>query len=204
VERVHEEIRWARQRADEKTNQVGRMGLGTGRGILTPSGQDYVDYRDELEAWRRELEALLAIDFVLTNMGRVPAEDVEVTLSIPAELQPSTELPLQPQAPPAMFAATWNNPQLPLSKHTHPDVLVGPELYPADASGVIQATWEVGKLYHGRPLFAHVEADDVSGLLISASCYKQLLSRAGEEIQLRYVVHAANVPEALSGVLILR
>jgi hypothetical protein len=99
VEGVHEEIEWARQRAEEETAQAGLMGLGLGRDISAPSARDYEDYRDKLEAWLRELEDVLAIDFVLTNTGRVPAEDVQVSLDVPAELQPSRDLPLKPQQP---------------------------------------------------------------------------------------------------------
>jgi hypothetical protein len=170
--------------------------------------RDFEEYVRELETWLRELEDFLVVEFVIANTGRAPAEDVEVVVEAPAELRPSEELPEMPDRPRAFTLSTYRSteagaPQIPPSKQTSPDSLIGPSLYGIGAPGGVDAVWEVGKLYHGRPLFTHSDVEEVGGLLISARGYRELLSRAGGTVDLRYTVHAANVPDALRGVLTL-
>ncbi len=88
IDWVHQEIEWAKQQAAANA----RSAWGSGP-ALGPYADDYEDYGSELKAWLQELEDVLVVDFVLTNTGRVPAEDVEVVLELPAKLRPKEELP---------------------------------------------------------------------------------------------------------------
>jgi hypothetical protein len=90
------------------------------------------------------------------------------------------------------------------SKQTSPDSLIGPTINKTSGLGTAEAAWEVGKLYHDRPLFTGSGAYGTGGLLISNTKYRARLSQAGGELQLKYAVRAANVPDTLFGTLVLR
>jgi Putative DNA-binding domain len=200
---VHKEIDWAKAKyaavKGKEARQFGSRHLG-------PSSIDYADYIRSLESWLQKLKELLVVDLVLTNMGRVPAQDVQVVLDVPADLRPREVLPSRPQRPRDFVLSSRTQPASRgvLSKQTSPDSLIGPKIYDTTGLGIAQAVWEVGKLYHDRPLFTRSNADEVGGLLISSEDYCERLSQVGGEVHLKYAVRAANVPETESGVLILR
>lgn len=200
VERIAEEMAWAEERTEAVAGH--RRYIATG-----PFQEDYAQYRQELEAWVSQLADILVVDFVLTNTGRAPAEDVQAALLVPAELRPREGLPEEPERPrsplePAPFAG--GIPAL-VSKQNSPDSLIGPELYAVgNEADETDAMWEVGRLYHDRPLFTDSDREEVSGLFISRSGYEELARRSPEGIRLRYAVRAANVPETLRGCLVLR
>jgi hypothetical protein len=200
---VHEEIEWAKQQAAAKA----RSAWGSGPTFLGPHADDYEDYGSELKAWLQELEDVLVVDFVLTNTGRVPAEDVEVVLEVPAELWPKGELPERPERPRDYLPSPVSTPRhwrIGLTKQNAPDLLIGPEIHSGGNASIAEVVWEVGKLYHDRPLFTRSDADDVGALLISGRDYREYLSRVGGSVRLDYTVRAANVPEAVRGVVVLR
>lgn len=205
-EGVLEEIAWAKAQAATQRAQAAPYFARTTGGL---TAEDFEEYERELETWLRELEDLLIVEFVITNTGRAPAEDVEVILSVPFELRPREELPEMPSRPRDLMSLVSRSsvahiPQIPLSKHSSPDSLIGPDVYTGCASSEGQAIWEVGKLYHGRPLFTYSDADEVGGLLISGRSYREHLSQVEGGVQLDYAVHAANVPDPLRGVVVLK
>lgn len=79
----------------------------------------------------------------------------------------------------------------------------GSSLYDDGVSCTLEAKWEVGKLYHDRPLFKRSDGEEIGGLLISGSGYRGFLSRGGGEVRLAYAMRAANLPDALRGVVVL-
>lgn len=194
---VRRETAWAEgeARAAGRTTGFSSVGLG-------PDADDYERYRQRLEAWVSELDDNLVVDFVLVNTGRAPAEDVEVTLEMPAGLPSGGELPERPQRPRGVFGRT----HLPSTAHLHysdQGTLIGPELRDG-AGGETVAVWEVGKLYHDRPLLTSSELEEVGGLLISRRKYEELSRRSPDGIRLDYAVRAANVPDAHRGTLVLK
>jgi hypothetical protein len=205
VGEIHNQIEWAKSKSRAATQAAQSAPWTSSYAMGHPGAEDYDEYRQELEKWLNELEDLFVLDFALLNTGRAPAEDVEVVLKVPATLQPKEELPSMPFPPRnyPLSASTLDTPPFVISEQPPSDSLDRPQIYDTGVSGKVEAKWEVGKLYHDRPLFTHSDGDDVEGLLISASGYKELLSRAGDGVRLVYVVRAANLPDAHRGVVVL-
>lgn len=201
TEQIHAEIEWATDKA-RSTRSTGEP-WGIRLSSSEPSSGDYAEHAQALEAWMSTLQELLFVDFVLINTGRTPAEDVKVTLRLPAGLSAGEELPEKPEPPRGIFGRNFAAPRLAISKHSSPDSLIGPDIYDV-GSGEAAAVWEVGKLYHGRPLFTSSDLEEVGGLLISLRKCEELLHRSPDGIRLDYVVHAANLPEAHRGSVVLR
>lgn len=205
---IDREVEWARERALARRSEEGPLGPVL-RATIGPTANDFEEYGRELETWRRELEDFLVVEFVIANTGRAPAEDVEVVVGIPAELRPKQELPDTPYRPRDSILSTYGRGaagalQFLPSKQSSPDTLIGPEVNEFGTPEGAEAVWEVGKLYHDRPLFTHSDTEGVGGLLIYARGYEKLLPKAGGTVDLSYTVRAANVPDALNGVLTLR
>jgi len=179
-----------------------------------PTAKDYEEYAQELQEWLIKVHDVFYINFVFVNTGVALAEDVQVILTIPAVLKPGTTLPAKPSRPsivpndvdrfiPSVSAAATS------SIRSRPDRILGPNIGSEDASGRVTAVWEVRKLYHDRPLFTRTTYDlktrlGRNGLFISGKGLRQLQSQAGGGAQLNYTIRAANVPETLHGVLVLR
>ena len=71
--------------------------------------------------------------------------------------------------------------------------------------GTFSVSWEVGKLYYGRPLTTSSKEDDVQGLLVSEAGYREALAGAGgDRVELPYPIHAANLRAPTRGSLFLR
>jgi hypothetical protein len=202
IDYVTDETAWARQRAREAATRI--RGYGSGSISLGPDEDAYERYRERIEEWASELAGYLVIDFVLVNTGRTPAEDVEVVLAVPAELSPEEDLPEEPERPRSFLESSVTMPRFFPSKHGSPDSLIGPEIHEDDGGGQAAAVWEVGKLYHDRPLFTSSDLEEVGGLLISRKGYEYLARRAPGGVRLDYAVRAANVPETLRGSLVLK
>lgn len=174
-----------------------------------PSATDYQQYITRLDRWIEEIRGLLFFEFAIYNTGQSTAEDVEVVLEVPTVLWPMDCLPEKPEPP--RDHLYFNGARLPLprmgTKQTSPDSLLGPymEEYSVSHSKPVPVNvkWEVGKLYHNRPLATHSDEDDMEGLVIPAGNYRQALEEAGGEIQLPYTVHAANLKMPVSGTLVL-
>jgi hypothetical protein len=201
---VRDQIELARKQARIKTSKAEPW---RARPSIEPTADDYENYALDLEAWLSELGNILFVEFMLVNTGRVPAEDVEVVLEVPAQLRPREALPKRPEKPLSIMQrysqAMGTRTRYVVSKQNSPDSLIGPVISDADKLGMAQAVWEVGKLYHDRPLFTDSEENDIDGLLISSENYKYLLSQAGGKVQLEYALRAANMPEKVRGVLSL-
>ena len=204
IGKVHHEIDWAKSKSRAATRATQTQPFSS-FGMGEPGAEAYDEYRQELENWLIELEDLFVLDFALVNTGRAPAEDVEVVLEVPTALQPEEELPEMP-FPPRNYLysqSTLDTPPFVISKQASSDSLIGPDIYDAGVSDTVEVRWEVDKLYHDRPLFTHSDGEDVGGMLISASSYKELLSRAGDGVRLAYTVRVANLPDAHRGVVVL-
>jgi len=182
-----------------------------------PTTEDYEGYVRALEDWAAELKDLLLIDFVLVNTGSAPAEDVQIVLTMPAALKPSKALPVRPEQPSEfprhMFDVSRSIPStVPPAQH-RPDRITGPTLSSNDASGVAVAVWEVRKLFHDRPLFLRSRVEEmgslgkvekIGGLAISAEGLRGHTSKGDDRTRIVSTKRAANVPEAVHGVLTLR
>lgn len=212
---VRGEMEWAKDRSRDAREAEGRpsgssisSSFGFSIGQTEPDAAAYDKYEHELRTWLAALEDLRVVDFALSNTGRVPAEDVEVVLEVPAKLRPKTgglEWPLEPRDPLSygMGRLTASDtPSFIISKPDTPDFLAAPDIYDAGIRAMARARWEVGKLHHDRPMFTHSDGRGVSGLIISASGYQELRSKAGG-LQLAYTARAANLPEAQRGLITL-
>lgn len=74
---------------------------------------------------------------------------------------------------------------------------------PGPDAKALSVQWEVGRLYHGRPLVARLDEDGIEGLLMSAEGYRRALGEADGEVRLPYTIHAANLRVPVGGNLIL-
>jgi hypothetical protein len=173
------------------------------------SSRDYAEYAVLLRRWMQKVRDLAILEFTLSNTGQIVAEDVEVVLEVPAALRPVEELPEQPEMPTNYMAGALPNPSALrfASKHNSPDALIGPEVgearEPELGSGTVRVRWEVGRLYHGRPLTSHSDEDGVEGLLVSATACRRALEEEGK-VRLPYTIHAANLRLPVRGSLVLK
>ncbi len=173
------------------------------------SSRDYADYAARLRGWMEKVRDLAILEFTLSNTGQAVAEDVEVVLEVPAALRPEEELPEKPEIPTSSMTDAFRNPPVLhfATKQNSPDALIGPEVEearePGPESGTIRVRWEVGRLYHGRPLTSRSDEDDIEGLLVSATACRRALEEAGE-VRLPYTIHAANLRLPVRGFLVLK
>lgn len=212
VHEVRREVEWAKREsiaaAREDRAQTSTLAFGPALGMGEPDAEAYDEYGRGLKKWLTELEDLYVVDFALVNDGRVPAEDVEVVLEVPAELRPkagSLEYPWRPRNHlfRGLDTLRYDAPPFVVPNPAPPDSLGGPGIYGSGVSVTVEARWDVGKLHHGRPLLTHSDGDGVEGLLISASNYRELLSSSDDGVRLAYTVRAANLPDAHRGAVIL-
>ena len=172
------------------------------------SSKDYAEYAVRLQNWMEEIRDLVLLEFTLANTGQSVAEDVEVVLQVPAALQPMEELPEKPEVPTNSITGAFRNMRAThyASKQNSPDALIGPYVQedrgPKSKGGRVEVRWEVGRLYHGRPLTSLSDEDEVEGLLVSATACRRALEAGG--IRLPYTIHAANLRRPASGSLVLR
>jgi hypothetical protein len=220
---VKQEIERARKRATEDTETYRQAFREASRfraisPAFRPAAEEYRGYAESLLKWFTEVQDLLFVDFVFANTGGVPAEDVQVVLRMPSVIKPKRKVPVRPAKPSedpygvraaTLDATTAFRASAPssLAQQPRPDRIIGPKIRSDDASGIAVAIWEVPKLYHNRPLFTRSMIEPVSGidgLLISATGLREHQSQAGVGAQLEYTVRAANVPDTMHGVLILK
>jgi len=186
-----------------------RATAGHPHNVAFGSSRDYAEYAARLRGWMETVGDLAILEFTLSNTGQGVAEDVEVVLEVPAAMRPEEELPEKPEMPTnSMVGALRNTQALRFAtKQNSPDALIGPEVEkvpkPGPESGVIRVRWEVGRLYHGRPLTSRSDEDDIEGLLVPASACRRSLEEAGE-VWLPYTIHAANLRLPVRGSLILK
>ncbi len=203
---VLDQIKRAEKQAAAKAAEASPRSLDYS--LPGPISEDFEAYQQALEVWMSDLADLFVAEFVLVNTGNVPAEDVQVVLEVPAVLRPREWLPEKPDPPrnplygsdlliPDAFPTNW-------TKQNSPDSLIGPEICNSSTSGTVEAMWEVGKLYHDRPLFTRSDADEVNGLLISGKGLGKLLAQVGGGAELKYAVRAANIPSTLRGAVVLK
>jgi hypothetical protein len=212
---IEQEIERARKRAAEDTETVGLdPRFGVVGSAFRPAAEEYEGYAQRLRKWFTEVQDLFFVDFVFANTGGAPAEDVQVVLQMPAKLKPKKKLPVRPAEPSrdpygvrAASLGLWDASNRSRAAHQpRPDRIIGPRIQ-NDASGIAAAVWEVPTLYHDRPLFTRSMIEPqmgINGLLISGKGLRGHQSQAGAGAQLNYTVRAANVPEAVHGVLIVR
>jgi hypothetical protein len=175
-----------------------------------PTAGDYESYAQELQEWFIAVQDLFFVDFLFANAGGVPAEDVQVILAMPTALKPGITEPVRPRQP-SIKTSSAVGLVPPISSvrssiQPRPDRIIGPSIVSKNASGRAQAIWEIPKLYHDRPLFTRSKVDPThkrTGLLISGSGLRTLQAEGNGGARLDYTVRAANVPEALRGILIL-
>ena len=182
---------------------------------LRPAAEEYEQYAQRLQKWFMEVQDLFFVDFVFANMGGAPAEDVQVVMQVPAVLEPRKKLPVRPAEPSRdpygtrdkMLDAVRLSSQPRPAPQPRPDRIIGPRIYSEDGSGKAVVLWEVPKLYHDRPLFTVSTFEPkggIDGLIVSGRGLREQQSQAGTGAQLKYIVRAANVPEVVHGVLLLR
>lgn len=206
VEELAAELGWAKERAqraqrERNTGSIVRLSTQIGRG---PSPKEYAEYRENLRDWLNRLRDLVMVELMLSNTGEVQAEDVSVEIEIPPELTVHAELPQEkPERPvdPITLGMMPRSlsPKYTLSKQNAPEALLGPEL---DHDRRL-AVWEIGRLYHGRPVRTDSDEEYVNGLLLDRI---SLEAMAGEErlVELRYTIRAANLRQPVEGALRLR
>jgi hypothetical protein len=199
---------------DTETLRPGSRFAAVGS-TFRPAAEEYEQYARRLQEWFMEVQDLFFVDFVFANMGGAPAEEVQVVVQIPAVLEPRKKLPVRPAEPSrdpfgtrdkmldVMSLSSQHRP----TPQPRPDRIIGPRIYSDDGSGKAVVVWEVPKLYHDRPLFTLSKVEPMSGidgLIVSGRGLREQQSQAGAGAQLEYTVRAANMPEAVHGVLVLR
>jgi hypothetical protein len=199
---------------DTETLRPGSRFAAVGS-TFRPAAEEYEQYARRLQEWFMEVQDLFFVDFVFANMGGAPAEEVQVVVQIPAVLEPRKKLPVRPAEPSrdpfgtrdkmldVMSLSSQHRP----APQPRPDRIIGPRIYSDDGSGKAVVVWEVPKLYHDRPLFTLSKVEPMSGidgLIVSGRGLREQQSQAGAGAQLEYTVRAANMPEAVHGVLVLR
>jgi hypothetical protein len=212
VTKVKEVVEDARKQAAE-TPQVRPIASSLG-----PTAEDYEGYARGLQEWFIAVQDRFFVDFVFANAGGAPAEDIQVILAMPAALKPGTALPIRPRKP-SRRSSDRRSSELAeklrsISPTRHPtqprpDRIIGPSIVSEDVSDRAIAFWEIPKLYHDRPLFTRSKVDlktqqTRTSLVISGSGLRTLQAEEDGGVRLNYTVRAANVPETLRGILILR
>ena len=185
-----------RQRESEMPIRI----LRDSRGSLDP--RSYAEYRENLKVWLNEFRDFVMVELALSNTGEVPAEDVSVEVEIPQELSCRVELPMEkPERPVNTYAPNIRAtmPRIAFSKQSAPEALIGPEF---DHDRRL-AIWEVGRLYHGRPVRTASEPEYVEGILLDREPFERAASEEGV-VELRYTIRAANLRRPVEGVLRLR
>lgn len=185
--------------AEARANESGRRIPGQ------VSPREYAEYAALSRRWMEEIRDLAVLQFTLTNTGESVAEDVEVVLEVPATLSPTEELPEKPEVPTDSFSSAFRNVRTPhyASKQNSPDALIGPYVDEGLGNSTASVRWEVGRLYHGRPLTSRSDEDDVEGLLVSAKACRRALEAEGE-VRLTYTIHAANLRLPIKERLVLK
>jgi hypothetical protein len=180
---------------------------------FNPTADDYYSYARNLQEWITAVQDHFFVDFVFANAGGAPAEGVEVILEMPAALKPGTALPTKPREPSSRTRPELTGmlpiPSTRTSIQPRPDRIIGPSIVKDDASDRVWATWEIPKLYHDRPLFTRSKVElkyqkSRTNLVISGSGLRTVQDEEDGRVRLHYTVRAANVPETLRGVLILK
>jgi hypothetical protein len=210
------EIESARRRAaeDPETFRLASSLKAVGS-AFRPTAEEFEGYAQRLHKWFIEVQDLFFVDFVFANTGGAPAEAVQVIMQMPAMLRPKRELPVRPAEPSRdpygvnaarIAALDVSKSSVPASR-PRPDRIIGPRINIDDASGIAVVVWEVPTLYHDRHLITRSIKEPLigtKGLLISGRGLREHQSQAGAGAQLKYTIRAANVPEAVQDVLILR
>lgn len=195
------ELDWAKKRAEQERLQRDTESpweLPTRMGG-SPSPQEYMGYRKNLQNWLHQLRAFVMVELALSNTGEVPAEDVYVEVEIPPELSAHEELPGEkPERPANTFIRSMRTPSLAgtWSKRNAPDDLLGPDF---DHERRL-ATWEIGRLYHGRPVRTDSDEEYVNGLLLGRESFERLARERGF-VDLTYTIWAANLRQPVEGTL---
>ena len=199
LQRLADEVAWARMRAGkERREGGGAWGSYAGVG-LRPGPDAFEGYARELEAWLSELDGFVMVELALSNTGEAPAEDVSVEVWIPHNLAGNVDLPSeQPERPRDLHSLNTKmiSPKYTVSKQNSPEALIGPEL-DHDRRLVI---WEVGRLYHGRPVRTESEPDYVNGLLLERGPFERATDERGF-VELPYAIRSANLPRPVEGAL---
>jgi hypothetical protein len=201
---IASELSWAASLQERAEKERRQRASDIPFRVLRESGerldpQRYAEYQENLKDWVNELRDFVMVELALTNTGEVPAEDVSVEVEIPQELSCYEELPREkPERPvntylPRTRAAL---PRFAFSKQNAPEALIGPEL---DYDRRL-AIWEVGRLYHGRPVRTDSEPEYVEGLLLDREPFERASSEEGV-VELRYTIRAANLRRPVEGVL---
>jgi hypothetical protein len=195
------ELAWAKeraQRARQERNAGSMLGFST-RLSSGPSPQEYMDYGENLEGWLHQLRGFVMVELALSNTGEVPAEDVSVEIEIPPELSARKDLPREKlERPVDTFIRSFRTPSLRYtrSKQNAPEDLLGPAF---DHDRRL-AVWEIGRLYHGRPVRTDSHEESVSGLLLDRAPFERLASER-DSVQLPYTLRAANLRRPVEGTL---
>ena len=203
-----------KERAENAMQQAAEASRASTFGSsFNPTADNYYSYARELQEWITAVQDHFFVDFVFANAGGAPAEEVEVILEVPAALKPGTAIPAKPREP-SIRARSELTAMLPSIHSTRTPVqprrdrIIGPTIHTAAASDTVWATWEVPTLYHHRPMFTRSKVDlkyrkSRTSLVISGLGLRTVQEEDGKA-RLPYTIRAANVPETLRGVLILK
>lgn len=193
--KLEAEFQWVRSKAELEQQQenfsvFGRLGTD-------PTSRDYMKYGQDLRYWLDNLDNFLIVDIALSNTGEVPAEDVYVEIEIPLELTAREELPTEkPERPASTLIRNMGSfpSRAIISKRNAPEDLIGPDIN--DERRLV--TWEVARLYHGRPVNTDSDEEDVGGLLLGREPFERLMSDIGS-VDLSYTIRAANLRQPVMG-----
>lgn len=201
LRKLADEVSWARKRAEKERREGDPWGISAGV-RLRPGPEAFEGYARGLEAWLAEIDGFVMVELALSNTGEAPAEDVSVEVGIPPNISCRAEFPReQPERPRDLHSLNTGivSPKYTVSKQNSPEALIGPEL-DHDRRLVI---WEVGRLYHGRPVRTESEPDYVNGLLLEREPFERAAREEGF-VELPYAIRAANLPRPVEGTLRLR
>lgn len=195
------ELDWAKKQAERERRQRGAGNMWNLPTSMdgSPSPQEYMEYRRNLEDWLYQLGDFVMVEIALSNTGEVPAENVYVEIEIPPELAARQELPGEkPERPTDTFVRNMKtlSPAYTLSKRNAPDDFLGPDF---DHERRL-ATWEIGRLYHGRPVRTDSDEEYVNGLLLGRESFERLARERGF-VDLTYMIRAANLRQPVEGKL---
>ncbi len=160
-----------------------------------PSPGDYAEYVEELDGWLRFVEGLVMVELAVDNTGEASAEDLEIALKPPRDLEFLTELPDKPSFPQSVIARVYARPAIPSVPAA--DEVGGP--YRNEHRMVL--SWEVGKLYHGRPLATDSSPEYVNGLLLDREGFERVAASNSGKVEIPYTIQAANLRRPVEGTL---